>query len=89
MFADDPVDLAAIVLPPQPNAEECFAVLDDKKDVREPIQRHFEIQAIGLWQLTLDVFVPESKQRPGPSGLGNCVVGWLLLLWMWGSKRVG
>lgn len=29
VFADDPVDLAAIVLPPQPNAEECFAVLDE------------------------------------------------------------
>jgi hypothetical protein len=27
VFADDPVDLAAIVLPPQPGAEECFAVL--------------------------------------------------------------
>jgi hypothetical protein len=29
VFADHPVDLAAIVLPPQPNAEECFAVLDE------------------------------------------------------------
>ncbi len=29
VFADDPVDLAAIVLPPQPGAEECFAVLED------------------------------------------------------------
>ena len=29
VLADDPVDLAAIVLPPQPNAEECFAVLDE------------------------------------------------------------
>lgn len=29
VLADDPMDLAAIVLPPQLNAEECFAVLDD------------------------------------------------------------
>ena len=29
VFADDPVDLAAIVLPPQPDAEECFAVLSE------------------------------------------------------------
>lgn len=28
VFADDPVDLAAIILPPQPSAEECFAALD-------------------------------------------------------------
>jgi hypothetical protein len=28
VFADDPVDLAAIILPPQPGAEECFAALD-------------------------------------------------------------
>ena len=29
VFADHPVDLAAIILPPQHNAEGCFAVLDD------------------------------------------------------------
>jgi hypothetical protein len=28
VFADDPVDLAAIILPPQPGAEECFVPLD-------------------------------------------------------------
>jgi hypothetical protein len=30
VFADDPVDLAAIVLPPHPNAEECFALLEEQ-----------------------------------------------------------
>jgi hypothetical protein len=29
VFADDPVDLAAIVLPPQAGAEKCFVVLDE------------------------------------------------------------
>jgi hypothetical protein len=29
VFADHPVDLAVIVLPPQHNREECFAVLDE------------------------------------------------------------
>lgn len=29
VFAEDPVDLAAIILPPQPSADECFAVLDE------------------------------------------------------------
>jgi hypothetical protein len=29
VFADDPVDLAAILLPPQPNADECFALLEE------------------------------------------------------------
>jgi len=29
VLAEDPADLAAIVLPPQPNAEECFATLDE------------------------------------------------------------
>ena len=29
VFADHPVDLAAIILPPQPNAEKCFAVIDE------------------------------------------------------------
>ncbi len=28
VFADHPIDLAAIILPPQPDAEECFTVLD-------------------------------------------------------------
>ena len=29
VFADHPVDLAALVLPPQPNAEDCFSVIDE------------------------------------------------------------
>lgn len=30
VFADHPVDLAAIVLPPQPGAEDCFVLLDEQ-----------------------------------------------------------
>lgn len=30
VFADHPIDLAAIVLPPQPGAEDCFAILDER-----------------------------------------------------------
>ena len=30
VFADHPVDLAAIILPPQPGADECFVVLDEQ-----------------------------------------------------------
>jgi hypothetical protein len=30
VFADHPVDLAAIMLPPQPSAEDCFALLDEQ-----------------------------------------------------------
>jgi hypothetical protein len=37
VFADHPIDLAAIVLPPQPNAEECFAVLAE--DATMPADR--------------------------------------------------
>ena len=30
VFAEHPIDLAAIILPPQPGADDCFAVLDDR-----------------------------------------------------------